>query len=130
MPSLHPQDTECVIVARRIPVGVRSAAPHELNPCVPTLRMDLGSAAGHTPGHTSGAAVIETRIRRVGNSAVMTPTTEMPAMLDVEEDDTLFVLRGDDGSLKVTAHDPSVAAALEAAEVVMDHNRDLLAALA
>ena len=74
--------------------------------------------------------MIETRIRRVGNSAVMTPTTEMLAMLDVEEGDTLFVLRGDDGSLKVMAHDPSVAAALEAAEVVMDHNRDLLAALA
>ena len=98
--------------------------------------MDLGSAAGYTPGHTSGAAVIETRIRRVGNSAVMTPTAEMLAMLDAEEGDTLFVLRGDDGSLKImahdkiTAHDPAVAAALEAAEVVMDHNRDLLAALA
>ena len=92
--------------------------------------MDLGSAAGYTLGHTSGAAVIETRIRRVGNSAVMTLTAEMPAALDVEEDDTLFVLRGDDGSLKIMAHDPAVAAALEAAEVVMDDNRDLLAALA
>ena len=92
--------------------------------------MDLGSAGGYAPGDTSGAAVIETRIRRVGNSAVMTPTTEMPAALDAEEGDTLFVLRGDDGSLKVMAHDPAVAAALEAAEVVMDENRELLAALA
>ena len=90
----------------------------------------MGSAAGYTPGHTLGAAVIETRIRRVGNSAVMTLTAEMLAVLDAKEGDTLFVLRGDDGSLKITAHDPAVAAALEAAEVVMDDNRDLLAALA
>ena len=74
--------------------------------------------------------MIETRIRRMGNSAVMTLTADMLAMLDAEVGDTLFVLRGDDGSLKIMAHDPAVAAALEAAEVVMDHNRDLLAALA
>ena len=40
------------------------------------------------------------------------------------------VVRGDDGSLKVMAHDPSVAEALRAAEIVMDENRDLLQALA
>lgn len=74
--------------------------------------------------------MIETRVRKVGNSAVMTLTTEMLAILDVKEGDALFVLRGDDGSLKIVAHDPEVAAALEAAEVVMDENRDLLAALA
>ena len=92
--------------------------------------MDLGSAEGHTPGYTSGAAMIETRIRRVGNSAVITLTTEMLAMLDAKEGDTLFILRGDDGSLDVMARNPLVAAALEAAEAVMDENRDLLAALA
>ena len=74
--------------------------------------------------------MIETRIRKVGNSATMTLTTEMLAILDAKEGDTLYVLRGDDGSLKVMAHDPSVVAALEAAETVMDENRDLLQALA
>lgn len=74
--------------------------------------------------------MIETRIRRVGNSAVMTLTTEMLAMLDAKEGDSLFVVRGDDGTLRVMAHDPSVADALAAAEVVMDENRDLLQALA
>lgn len=74
--------------------------------------------------------MIETKVRRVGNSAVMTLTTEMLAMLDVKEGDSLFVVRGDDGSLRVMAHDPGVAAALAAAEVVMDENRDLLQALA
>ncbi len=74
--------------------------------------------------------MIETKIRKVGNSAVMTLTTEMLTMLDVKEGDSLFVVRSDDGSLKLMAHDPSVAEALKVAEVVMDENRDLLQALA
>lgn len=74
--------------------------------------------------------MFKTKVRRVGNSAVMTLTTEMLAVLDAKEGDRLFVLRGDDGSLRVMAHNPEVAAALEAAEAVMDENRDLLAALA
>lgn len=74
--------------------------------------------------------MIETKIRKVGNSAVMTLTTEMLAMLDAKEGDTLFVVRADDGTLKIMAHDPDLAAALEAAEIVMDENRDLLQALA
>jgi antitoxin ChpS len=74
--------------------------------------------------------MIETRVRKVGNSAVMTLTSEMLALLDVKAGDPLYVVRGDDGSLKILAHDPAVAAALAAAEIVMDENRDLLAALA
>ena len=74
--------------------------------------------------------MIETKIRKVGNSAVITMSTEMLTMLDAKEGDTLFVLRGDDGSLRIMAHDPRVAEALAAAEAVMDENRDLLQALA
>jgi len=74
--------------------------------------------------------MIETRIRRVGNSAVMTLTAEMLAILDAKAGDTLYVVRSDDGALKVMAHDPALAAALAAAGIVMDENRDLLAALA
>lgn len=74
--------------------------------------------------------MFETRIRKVGNSAVMTLTTEMLALLDAGEGDSLFVVRGDDGSLKIMAHDPVLAEALAAAEHVMDENRDLLQALA
>ena len=74
--------------------------------------------------------MMETRIRKVGNSAVMTLTGEMLALLDVKPGDTLFVVRGDDGSLKLLPQDPAVAEALAAAEAVMDENRDLLQALA
>ncbi|MGS4947469.1 AbrB/MazE/SpoVT family DNA-binding domain-containing protein [Meridianimarinicoccus sp. RP-17] len=74
--------------------------------------------------------MFEAKIRKVGNSAVMTLTTEMLTILDAKEGDTLFIVRGDDGSLKIAPHDPGVAAALAAAEIVMDENRDLLQALA
>lgn len=74
--------------------------------------------------------MIESKIRKVGNSAVMTLTTEMLTLLDAKEGDTVYVVRGDDGTLKVMAQDPSVAEALAAAEEVMDENRDMLQALA
>ncbi|MGR3592224.1 MAG: transcriptional regulator/antitoxin MazE [Limimaricola soesokkakensis] len=74
--------------------------------------------------------MIESKIRKVGNSAVMTLTTKMLTILDAKEGDTIFVVRGDDGTLRIMAHDPAVADALAAAELVMDENRDLLQALA
>ncbi len=74
--------------------------------------------------------MMTSKIRKVGNSAVMTLTAEMLAILDAKEGDTLHVVRGDDGSLRIMANDPALAAALEAGEAVMDENRDLLQALA
>mgnify|MGYP000403136486 CR=1 FL=1 len=74
--------------------------------------------------------MFQTKVRRVGNSAVVTLSAEMLAALDVKEGDTVFMARSDDGGLKILAHDPAVLAALEAAETVMDENRDLLQALA
>ena len=73
---------------------------------------------------------MKAKVRKVGNSAVMTLTSEMLAILDVKEGDSLYVVRSDDGGLSILAHDPEVIAALEAAEIVMDENRDFLAALA
>ena len=74
--------------------------------------------------------MFETRIRKVGNSAVVTLTSEMLAALDAREGDTVYVLRGDDGRLKILPHNPELAQALAAAQIVMDENRDMLAALA
>ena len=74
--------------------------------------------------------MIEVKIRRVGNSAVMTLNTEMLALLDVKEGDTLYAVRTDDGGLKLMTENPDLLAALEAAKIVMDENRDLLQALA
>ena len=74
--------------------------------------------------------MIETKIRKVGNSAVMTLTSEMLALLDAKPGDTLYVTRGDDGALKIVTYDPALQAVLEAGEAAMDENRDLLQGLA
>ena len=50
----------------------------------------------------------------------------MLAVLGVKEGDTVYVMRSDDNSLKIQAHDPAVREAWEAAEVVMDENCTLL----
>ena len=74
--------------------------------------------------------MFQTKVRKVGNSSVVTMNSEMLAALDVKDGDTVYVTRSDDSGLKISAHDPQVVAALEAAERVMDENRNLLQALA
>ena len=74
--------------------------------------------------------MFQTKVRKVGNSLVVTMSSEMLSALDVKDGDTVYVTRSDDSGLKISAHDPQVVAALEAAERVMDENRDLLQALA
>jgi len=74
--------------------------------------------------------MIETKIHKAGNSAVMTLSTEMLTIPDAKEGDTLYVVRTDDGGLKIMTEDPELKVALDAAEAVMDENRDLLQALA
>lgn len=70
------------------------------------------------------------KIRKVGNSSVMTLTAEMLALLDAKEGDTLHVVRADDGSLKLMTHDAEFVELMSIAEEVMDENRDALQALA
>jgi putative addiction module antidote len=74
--------------------------------------------------------MFQTKIRKVGNSSVVTMSAEMLAALDVKDGDTVYVTRSDDNGLKIQAHDPAVLEALAAAEEVMDENRTLLQALA
>lgn len=74
--------------------------------------------------------MIETKIRKVGNSAVMTLTSEMLALLDAKEGDSVFVVRGDDGSLRIVTQDAALKNVLDAAEIIMDENREALQKLA
>ena len=74
--------------------------------------------------------MFQTKVRKVGNSSVVTMSSEMLVALDVKDGDTVYVTRSDDNGLKISAYDPQVVAAVEAAERVMDENRDLLQALA
>ena len=77
-----------------------------------------------------GYIMFQTKIRKVGNSSVVTISAEMLAALDVKDGDTVYVTRSDDNGLKIQAHDPALLLALAAAEDVMDENRTLLQALA
>ena len=70
--------------------------------------------------------MFKTKIRKEGNSAVITLSSEMLAVLGVAEGETVYVTPSDHNGLKIHAHDPAVLEALDAAEVVMDENRTLL----
>lgn len=74
--------------------------------------------------------MFETKIRKVGNSAVVTLSSEVLAAMDVKVGDSVYLARSDDGGMRLMAYDPALAAVLVAAEDVMDENRDLLQALA
>ena len=70
--------------------------------------------------------MFKTKISKEGNSAVITLSSEMLAVLGVKEGDTAYIMRSDDNSLKIHAHDPALLEAVEAAEVAMDENCTLL----
>ena len=74
--------------------------------------------------------MFETKIRRVGNSAVITLSKEALAVLDAIEGDSVFLVRTDDRSLAIRARDDDFVAAMGAAEDVMNENRAALQALA
>jgi len=70
--------------------------------------------------------MFKTKIRKEGNSAVITLSSEMLAVLGVVEGDTVYVTSSDQNVLKIHAHDPTVQEALAEAEVVMDEHCTLL----
>lgn len=73
--------------------------------------------------------MITTKVRKVGNSAAVTLSTEALAILDVKEGDVVTLVRDEAGGLRILPGD-KVAKALEVAEGIMDRNRELLAKLA
>jgi antitoxin ChpS len=50
--------------------------------------------------------MFQTKIRKVGNSSVVTLTAEMLAALDAKEGDTVYVTHSDDNGLKLQLNDP------------------------
>ena len=73
--------------------------------------------------------MFNTKIRKVGNSFVVTLTAEMLAALDAKEGDTVYLTHSDDNGLRLQLHAPELLAALKASEDVMNGNRALLQAL-
>ncbi|MBJ3762705.1 transcriptional regulator/antitoxin MazE [Maribius pontilimi] len=61
--------------------------------------------------------MFETKIRKVGNSCVLTLSKEALAVLDAAEGDTVYLVRTDDGSLSLRRHEDDFADAMDALEV-------------
>ena len=70
--------------------------------------------------------MVKTKIRKEGNSAAITISGEMLAVLGANGGNTVYVMRSDDNGLKINAHDPAVLDGLAEAEVIMDENGTLL----
>jgi len=69
--------------------------------------------------------LFKAKVRKEGNSAAITLSSEMLVVFGVKEGDTVYVMRSDDDGLKIHAHDPAVLEAFAAPELVMDENRTL-----
>lgn len=72
---------------------------------------------------------MELKIIAVGNSAGVVLPKELLARLRVEKGDTLYVAETPDG-VKLTPHDPKLAAQMEVAQRVMREDRSVLRKLA
>ncbi len=69
------------------------------------------------------------KVTTVGNSVGISLPKEVLAMLRVSKGDTLYLTETPDGVL-LTPYDPAFAEIMEAAEVVMREDRDVLKVLA
>jgi putative addiction module antidote len=72
---------------------------------------------------------IALKITRIGNSAGVVLPKDVLAKLRVGPGDTLHLTEAPDG-VRLTAHDPDFAAAMEVAEEIMREDRKILRALA
>lgn len=70
------------------------------------------------------------KIRKIGNSQGVILPKALLDSLGLEEGDDLFVIRGEDGSLRLTPFDPEFADAVEDARAFMDSHRNAFRELA
>lgn len=74
--------------------------------------------------------MFETNIRKVGNSRVVTLPTALLERLRAQEGDKLYIEEQEDGSFKLTRHDPVTVRQIKASAQIMDEHADIMAALA
>lgn len=72
---------------------------------------------------------INLKLTAIGNSLGVVLPRELLSKLRVEKGDVLYVIETSDG-IELTPYDPELARQLEAADVVMKENRDVLRKLA
>jgi len=71
----------------------------------------------------------ELKVTTVGNSAGIILSKDLLSKLRVKKGDTLFALETPDG-IELTPYDPQFAAQMDAAEIIMRQDRDVLKKLA
>ncbi|HAJ02155.1 MULTISPECIES: AbrB/MazE/SpoVT family DNA-binding domain-containing protein [Brevundimonas] len=74
--------------------------------------------------------MIAIKLTQVGNSVGAVFPKEALNELGVTKGDTLYLTKGPDGSMRVTAYDDEVRRQIELGEQLMDQNRDVFRALA
>jgi len=70
------------------------------------------------------------KVRKIGNSQEVILPKPLLEQLGVEEGDDLFVVREEDGSLRLTPYDPEFADAVEDARSFMDSHKNAFRELA
>ncbi len=74
--------------------------------------------------------MIELKVKKIGNSLGLVLPKEAASKLNVAEGDRLFLTDGVNGSLRITAEDPTFAKQMKAAESVIKRYRNTLRELA
>lgn len=74
--------------------------------------------------------MIALKITQVGNSVGVVLPKEALAELGASKGDTLYLTRGPDGSMRVSAYDDKVQQQIALGESLMDAHRDVFRALA
>jgi putative addiction module antidote len=79
---------------------------------------------------TEEGAMVQLKVRKVGNSLGVTFPAEAARALHVREGDQLFLTQGPDGAFRITPYDPEFSDAMQAAESFMARYRNALRELA
>jgi putative addiction module antidote len=74
--------------------------------------------------------MINLKIRKIGNSLGVVLPREVLAHLQVQDGDTLFLLKTSDGGYKLTPYDPEFEQKMAKAEDIMSRYRNTLRKLA
>jgi putative addiction module antidote len=74
--------------------------------------------------------IIETKIRKIGNSLGIVLPKEAIQALNVEEGASVYLTEGADSSIRVTANDPEFKKKVELAESIMRRYRNAFRELA
>lgn len=74
--------------------------------------------------------MIQLKVKKIGNSLGLVLPKEAASKLNVAEGDGLFLTDGVNGSLRITAEDPTFAKQMKAAESVIKRYRNTLRELA